>query len=209
MLTPAEALSRPPRRRPKYPATPETDAILRRHYDSRARGRIDQLARRIGWPAWVVQRRAQELGLTRSMDRRVWSEDERKNLERWAGRKSLRWIARKLRRTPASVQAQARTMDMHLRLREGYSMRDVAVALGVAVSDVRAWIDQGWLSVRARHRNGHANDAQVCDDAALLTFMANYRQAWRLDRVDPSWFWSLIEPGMARAIATAREACRA
>src|SRR5574341_962168 len=60
----------------KYVWTPERDQVLHERYDPKTRGAIAALARAIGWPSWVLKKRAAALGLTRALDRKDRTEQE-------------------------------------------------------------------------------------------------------------------------------------
>lgn len=47
----------------KYRWTPQLDELLRSRYDSHVRGRAREIAAQIGWPDWVIKRRAAALGI--------------------------------------------------------------------------------------------------------------------------------------------------
>jgi hypothetical protein len=190
-----------------YVATPAADALLREEYSSR-RGVPAQLAARLRWPVWRVKRRASELGLTSPpVDRKPWTSAEEAFLEKHAGERLVGWMARKLRRGVTSVALKLKRMKLSRRIREGYTMRDLELCLGVDHREISRWVREGRLQAGRRH-GGQApafdRDAWTFTDDAVLEFIATNPTGFRLSRVDQVWFLGLLEPVLGRTVAELR-----
>lgn len=178
----------------KYVWTPERDALLRARYDGR-RFCGNKTAAALGWPKWVITKRAQELGLCRPVEnRRPWTPQEERFLEDHAGTRLAAWIARQLGRTTTSVVMKVKHERLRLRIREGYTMRDLEMCFGVDHHAIERWLREGRLRGRRRYENGAARDAWVFRDEDLRAFVYNHPTAFDLRRVDQTWFLDLVTP---------------
>ena len=83
----------------KYIWTPERDRILREGYDGKVRGRAAEIGRDLGWPTWVIKKRAQQLGLCYPAQRQDWTEDEERFVFLHAGSRTALWMAKRLKRS--------------------------------------------------------------------------------------------------------------
>lgn len=174
----------------KYVWTPERDEILRANYDSRVRGRVRALAARLSFPGWAIRVRATVLGLTRMSPRaRAWTPEEDAVLDKWAGRRSVKWIADRLPgRTLTAVVGRFKRREIS-RAIEGYTARSLAFAMGVDNRIVNRWVREGLLKPNQRGvmREAHWNFTH----GAVRTFVRNNPTAFRLDKVDQVWFMDL------------------
>ena len=117
----------------KYIWLPQHDAFMRAHYHGglHQRGRvISALMRQTGFPRWYIKRQACRLGLTMRPDRRPWTQQELDTLNDLLGKVSTATIAKRLRRTEASVVMKIKGLGHSRRVREGYTMRDLEECLG-------------------------------------------------------------------------------
>lgn len=182
-------------KRTLYIWTPERDAIMRERYDGR-KGCGVALAELFGFPRWVVNRRAVDLGLTQHpKDRRPWTPEEERFLEANAGVRLLRWIAKKLGRSVASVGMKLKHNHISCRIRDGYTLRDLEVCFGVDHKTAERWLSQGRLTARRRHGGtapAFARDAWRVTESEIRRFVRENPNAFRLDRVDQLWFLGLV-----------------
>ena len=194
---------RPKHRRKKttYPITEAVEAILRERYDSNIRGRRQEIADVLGWPAPAVGRAARQLGLSRPWpkDRREWTADEVAFVRRWAGKRSPKWMAHRMERGPTSIVLKIRRLGLSRRVRDGYSAHDLAPLFGVDPKTVIRWIRLGWLAAK-RRGTAHPNDAYSVDQSDLLPFIRAHRGEIDLRKVDQDWFLDIVlgqqcEPG--------------
>lgn len=120
-------------------------------------------------------------------------------LRRHAGARPIGWIARKLKRSCASVSNKIKSLHISIaRERDGYTLRELTLCFGVDHNAIRRWIRRGWLC--GRRRNGlHAPafdlDPWVFTDADVAAFLAAHPTAYELRRVDQAWFLGFIAPG--------------
>jgi hypothetical protein len=177
-----------------YVWTPERDQVLRERYDSRTRGAIATLARGIGWPPWVIKKRARTLGLTHSVDRKDWSEPETTFLWEHGGTRAALWIAKQLGRSETSVVLRFKRMKISRRVREGYTLRELTLCFGTDHHVIERWVREGKLADK-RRETARARDPWAVTDADLLTFVSDHPLAFRLDKVDQTWFMDLITSG--------------
>lgn len=192
----------------KYLWTPERDAVLRNRYDSRVKGRAAEIAAALGWPGWVIKKRAQSLGLAAPAHRRDWTDEEEKFLFDHAGERSDQWIARKLGRSLTSVVMKFKHMKISRRVRSGYTLRELELCFGADHRAIERWVSDGKLRA---HRRGtartHTGDIWSFSDEAVLEFIQSCPMDFRLDRVDQFWFMDLIlNSGLVKkALEAARE----
>lgn len=175
----------------KYQWTPERDAYLRAQYSSLERHCGDRIGRIWGWPAWVVRRRATELGLTQptwTSTRKAWTADEDRLLTKYAGSRHPNWIARRLQRSLTSVVVRMKRQGLS-RLPDGYSLLQVAAGFGVERGSVERWHRQGWLPHHFQLQDGQPYRFTEAD---LLAFIHGHRTAFDLRKVDAMWFLSLV-----------------
>lgn len=186
-----------PNPRKRFVWTAELDALLVSAY-RRARNReelsrsLSALQLRAGFTRVVILTRAVHLGLSFAR-RRLWTEEETALLESCAGRYSPASIARKLRRTFASVKAKAKELELSVRVSEGYSQADLAELLGASPTSIRRWCHSGWLPLIAGR----------IPEAAVARFLRLHPHEYQLRRVDEAWFKGLLFPAFNSADAGA------
>lgn len=181
-------------RQKKYNWTPERDALLRRRYDGKIKHRARELARILGWPSWVIKKRAAALGLAYSVDRRDYTMEEVAFVEEWTSARSSKWIARRLKRTETSVMLKQKRMGLSRRVRDGYTVGALSECFGVDHHSVDRWIREGQLRAKRRgtERAGKQGDIYKITDADVKAFVRHHPTAFRLDKVDQVWFLDLI-----------------
>jgi len=161
----------------KYVWRPEYDDYLKGHYYGGLNRRFQILNRMIcetGLPRWYIKRRAARLGLTMHQDRRPWTAAEEEIIERLVGRVSALTIAKRLKRTEASVVLKIKRMGLSRRVRDGYTMRDLEDCLGEGHKKIQRWIDNGWLRNRlqgTQRHTGNGRDIHRFREADILDFM--------------------------------------
>jgi len=180
-----------------YKWTPERDAIMRRDYDPRVRGRSQEIADRLGWPVWVIRHRAALLGLTHSDDRRRWTEEEERFIEENAGSRRVPWMARQLGRSQTSVIVKMTRMRLSRAVREGYTLRDLELCFGADHRAIERWAREGKLAVRKRdyETGAHRSRPWAVSHRAVREFVVNHPMEFELWRVDQLWFMDLVLGG--------------
>jgi hypothetical protein len=117
----------------KYVWRPEYDEYLKAHYYGGLNRRfqvLNRMIRETGLPRWYIKRRAAALGLTMHQDKRPWTPGEEEVLERLLGKVGALTIAKRLKRTEASVVLKIKRFGASRRVRSGYTMRDLEECLG-------------------------------------------------------------------------------
>lgn len=180
--------------RKKYVWTPEKDAYLRQHYDGKIYGRAAKIAAKWGWPKWAIKKRAAQLALCYPADRRDWTAEEEAFLEVHTGRRTVVWMARKLKRSDTSVVLKLKRMGISRRYREGFTVADLSVCFGVDHHTVDRWIDKGFLRARRRGTNW-THDAHVVTENDIVRFVRERPMEFRLDKVDQLFFMDLVIGG--------------
>lgn len=177
-----------------YDWTSERDALVRSRYDSRVRGRAAEIARSLGWPVWVVKKRARELCLLGPRARwQDWTSSEVAFLETHAGTRHVHWIAQKLKRSETSVILKLKRLHISRRIREGYNMRDLELCLGLDHRKIEALVASGKLDAE---REGRVHGQPwLFTHGAVRNFVRRYPNDFRLDRVDQLWFLDLVFRG--------------
>lgn len=135
------------RARRAYQWTPELQAELRRAYGLRKMQRavaLDVLERRTGWPRRAFWDEAIRLGLSRASKRRWTPEEDALLLDR-IGEMPVSKIAALLKRNAGSVARRARHLSVSLRIRNGFSVAELAETFGVPAPRVRGWMAHGLL----------------------------------------------------------------
>jgi hypothetical protein len=134
-------------KRRAYSWTPELHSELRRAYSLRKVQRaaaIDALERCTGWPRRAFWEEAIRLGLGRST-KRAWTAAEDALLLDSIGEMPIGTIASAMRRNIGSVSMRAKRLSLSRRLKNGYSVADLAEMFGVLAPRVRQWIAHGLL----------------------------------------------------------------
>src|SRR5208283_4730935 len=126
--------------------TGEVEALIREQYDTRVRGRAAEIAAQLGWPKWAVNRLARTLGLAKHYAaERKWKSEEMAYLYRWNGKRSARWIAKKIGRSETSIILKFKRMGLSRAVREGYTQRELARCFGVDDHVVARWVRLKWI----------------------------------------------------------------
>lgn len=175
----------------KYFWTEERDQMLRERYDGKVKHRAREIAESWGWPVWCIKKRAQQLGLSYSVERKAWTKDEEKILLDLIGNRTVPWVAKKLHRSTSSVVLKLKRMHISRRFRAGYTLRDLQLCFGTNHNVIERWVREGWLVIKRRGTN-RPHDAWLVTDADILRFIQNHPMAFRLDKVDQLWFMDLI-----------------
>ncbi|MBW3671478.1 MAG: hypothetical protein KY432_07370 [Acidobacteria bacterium] len=182
----------------KYEWTPERDQILREEYDGTIKGRAAEIGQRLGFPGWVVRKRASLLGLTRPADRREWTEQETAFLGDHAGTRTVRWIAKRLERSDASVVLKLKRLGISRAIRDGtYTLRELEECFGVDHHSIDRWIARGLLK-GSRRGTDRPNDTWSFTDEQILAFIIENPTTFDLRKVDQLWFMDLLTSPEAR-----------
>lgn len=178
----------------KYVWTPERDAIIRKDYDGRIKGRAAQVAQRLSWPTWVIKKRAGLLGLCYPADHRNWTKKEESFLTWHAGHRTVNWMSTQLKRSLSSITLKLKRMKISRAIRNGYMLRDLEACFGIDHHQIDHWVEKGWLKVRTLSKGVKGSKWQVKEDQ-ILTFIQEHPTTFRLDKVDQLWFMDLITDG--------------
>jgi hypothetical protein len=172
-------------------------------YDSRVRGRAAQIGRVLGWPAYVIKQRAQQLGIARPRPdtRRDWTPDEEAALERYAGKRTSHWIAKHLKRSVTSIVVKLKRMRLS-RCPEGLNQQGVADAFGCSRDTVEAWLRKGWLQASYPARTN--GERYGITDADLVAFIRGHRTAFDLRSVNQPWFLDLVLGDVAAVVVSTK-----
>lgn len=186
--------------------TPERDAFLRDRYDPRVKGRVNEIAAALRVPKWVVSRRAGDLGLRKPRgETRAWTPADDRFLESHAGTRLVGWMAKQLDRTPTAVAVRLKRLRISRRIREGYTLRDLQLCLGVDHRPILGWVRSGKLEARHRYSGelepSFNRDAWHFTDEGVLRFLLGHPTAYELARVDQDWFLGLVrDPAVIRPV---------
>lgn len=192
----------------KYVWTEERDQLLRDQYDSRIKGRAQAIADQLGWPKWVIVKRAAVLGLTQHpADRREWTRKEVDVLETWARSWHVNRLAKRLGRSIASVVLKLKRLKIRRRVRSGYTMRMLEACFGTDHHVIERWVREGMLRWAPRNPDAPPKGPWQIAEAEVLRFIREHPMAFRLDKVDQEWFMGLvIGAGLGSAARTGRPA---
>ena len=128
-------------------------------------------------------------------ERRPWTAAEEEIIERLVGKASALTIAKRLKRTEASVVLKIKRMGLSRRVRNGYTMRDLEECAGESHKKIQRWIEHGWLRDRLQgtHRhNGNGRDIHRFREADILDFIRRHPEELNLGKVDSIWFLDLV-----------------
>lgn len=192
-------------KRPRWVWTEGRIAYVREHYRS-DRGVPPKVAKALGFPRHVVSKKAAELGITRDLDKRRWTEAEESFLMEHAGTRTLQWMAKRLGRTLASVALKIKREHLSRRVSEGYTLRELELCFGVSHRVIRAWVEQGRLRQKKRGIYFGAREAWAVTDGDLLRFVLEHPTAFDLHRVDQHWFMGLVRGSVEKAMRRAEAA---
>jgi len=182
----------------KYVWRPEYDEYLKAHYYGGLNRRfqvLNRMIRETRLPRWYIKKRAARLGLTMHQDKRLWTMAEEAIVEHLVGKVSALTIAKRLKRTEASVVLKIKRMGLSRRVRNGYTMRDLEECLGEDHRKIQRWIENGWLRDRLQgtHRhNGNGCDIHRFQEKDILTFLKQHPREITLGRVDQIWFLDVL-----------------
>ena len=187
--------------------TEQMDRYLRERYDGRVRGRVGEIAGVLGVTHETTKYRAERLGLTRpdKRNRRMWTEEEKAFLLRWAGERTPWWMARQLKRSRSSVVEKMRRENLRTRIQSGYTQKELMECFGTSATMLRRWERLGMLSVQ-RGSEAIGLRAWRVSEEAVLEFVQRYPMELDLGRVDQFWFMDLILDGGLVKKALAAEA---
>jgi hypothetical protein len=135
------------------------------------------MIRETGLPRWYIKKRAAALGLTMHPDKRPWTAAEQEILERLLGRVSALTVARRLRRTEASLALKIKRLGVSRRVRSGYTMRELEECLGEGHYKIQAWIANGWLRDTlqgTRRHDGNGRDIHRFREKDILEILSNF-----------------------------------
>ena len=128
-------------------------------------------------------------------DRRPWTIAEEAIVERLVGKVSALTIAKRLKRSEASVALKIKRMGLSRRVRNGYTMRDLEDCLGESHKKIQRWIENGWLRDRlqgTQRNNGNGRDIHRFRESAILDFIRRHPEELNLGKVDSIWFLDLV-----------------
>jgi hypothetical protein len=179
-----------------YPQRDDIDNAVREGYmHATAKGAIKALAQRIGRPAWWVQKRAAQLGVSRTNQTRLdsWSAAELALLEEFAPC-TVPVIVRKLRdaghwRTATAVAVKLKRLHLERENPDRWSATALAPMLGVNPSTVADWIERRGLPAT---REGAGRGRMMIDRKPLRAWICAHPRYIDLRRVDQTWFMDLI-----------------
>ena len=180
-----------------YQQRDDIDMAVREGYiHAKEKGAIKALAARIGRPPWWVQKRAAQLGVTRTNNTRVdaWTPAEVDIVEQYAAA-GLDVIAKKLRlagfkRTPTAIAVQIKRRKIDRTDPDRWSATQLGPLFGVNASTVSDWIERRGLP--AKKSGDGIRAAMLCHRRDLRKWIAANPQHVDLRRVDQAWFWDLM-----------------
>ena len=175
----------------KWVHTEASDAFIREKYNVRVLGRAAEVAAELGWPKWVISKRAQVLGLTYPHDSRAWSKKDVDFLLDWVGDRDVHWIARKLERSLTSVVLKLKRLRISRRVSQGYTLRSLCLCFGTDHHVVDRWVREGKIRVTYGIAAG-ANRRWKVPEVEVVRFVREHPMAFRLDKVDQPWFLDLF-----------------
>jgi hypothetical protein len=180
-----------------YTQRDDIDMAVREGYiHAKEKGAIKALAARIGRPAWWVQKRAAQLGVTRTNTTRVdaWTPAELDIVEQYSAA-GLDVIAKKLRiagfkRTPTAIAVIMKRRQIDRTDPDRWSATQLAPLFGVNPSTVTDWIERRGLP--AKKSGDGIRAALLCHRRDLRKWMAANPRFVDLRRVDQAWFWDVM-----------------
>lgn len=206
-------------KRSKWVPTPKIDALITEAWQDpvlhgKAAGKW--VAEKIGWPVWMVKRRARILGLVRRQKKApTWSTYEISILEKF-GWMSAQRIVMKLaamcgtRRTESAVILKRKRLLLFRGTFDGYSAQTLGQLFGVDVHKVTRWIRRGVLKAERRTREalgsaiyfsgtGAEKDTYFIPRQAVYEFVLGYPDEIDLCKVEKMWFLEMITNGKITA----------
>lgn len=157
-------------------------------YDG-SKARTDELALRLGVSSRVVMRWAKEVGKHGFS----WSQEEIDFLEKNFCKMSSEDIARRLGRTIASIRGKMQRMSLFRAGRNGYTMQDIMLGLGVTDHHkVERWISLGWLKGKKLSIDDYParQSPWIFTDKAIREFILTHPDQINPRKLDQeSWLW--------------------
>lgn len=180
-----------------YTQRDDIDMAVREGYiHAKEKGAIKALAERIGRPAWWVQKRAAQLGVTRTNTTRVdaWTPAELDIVEQYAAA-GLDVIAKKLRtagfkRTPTAIAVQIKRRLIDRTDPDRWSATQLGPLFGVNPSTVADWIERRGLPAKKSGEGIRA--ALLCHRRDLRRWIRDNPRFVDLRRIDQAWFWDVM-----------------
>jgi hypothetical protein len=176
------------RRRQKYVWTPAHDAALRRAYRSKNKVGLNQalteIVRRTSWPRYILQNRAQALGL-RMWTCERWEPAELEALRELAGTIPSYKIAKRMGRSQHSVCNKIFQLGLESRVVEGFSVNELCPLFGVHHLKVEIWMGRGWLLL---------DDDDRVTYASVARFVWDHMEEYRFAACDEWWLKTMLKP---------------
>lgn len=180
-----------------YPPCEQIDQAIREGYiHATEKGAIKALAARVGRPAWWVQKRGAQLGVTRTNRTRLgsWTSEELALLEEFAHLEHTA-ICRKLKaagfkRTPTAVEVKLKRLQLDREDPDRWSATAVAPFLGVNPATIADWVERRGLP--AKRETWGPNGRLMIDRKKLRNWVASNSNFIDLRRVDQPWFKELM-----------------
>lgn len=147
---------------------------------------LDRVQRRAGWPRYALKCEAIRLGICTRDHRRQWTAAEVAFVGEMAGKVSLKRIAKELGRSVESVESKTEDLKLSRKIRDGYSVSDLAEMLGVHRAKAEGWMRRGLMG-RMREVSGYR-----ASENHVVAFLRRYREEYDLRRVDQGWFTSVV-----------------
>lgn len=193
----------PPQTGRACPWTAEDDRLLREGYNAPHGASLTTLAATLRRSRNAIKQRASRLGLSTPRTTRQWTPEEERFLLHQSGTLRLPLLAKRLKRSCASIAKKCQALHLRTRHHEGYTLSDLTSCFGTSEHTIREWVRQGKLQVEYRGTS-RAHDAWAVTDDALLHFIEHYPMAFRLKSVDQLWFLDLLFDNriIRRALAT-------
>jgi hypothetical protein len=111
------------------------------------------------------------------------------------GRASALTIAKRLKRTEASVVLKITRMGISRRVRYGYTMRDLEECLGEDHRKLQWWIENGWLRdplQDTRRHDDNGRDIHRFREKEILEYLRRHPEEIDVGKVDAIWFLDLV-----------------
>lgn len=180
--------------RPRIQWTPEDDDELRRVYSISSASRAAVALEKLATAKHISRRRCWEraclMGLSRADGRgRRWTQAEDENLRAYAGRLTVRRIARVLGRTDYSVIARMDHLELSARVRDrGYTRGELSDRMGLDRDGLRKLLENWPMTT-----NLIGNFANA--DVQLWIF--EHLEELELRRMDQSWLKRILKEAAA------------
>lgn len=131
--------------------TPEERETIRLQYDG-TREVAERLALQVGVSYYAVRGQARQMGLAKHHERSLWTEDEENLLEDLIGKFAPTTIAKRMKRSPASVVSKAKRMGLMRQFRDGwYTKSEAGEILGLNHLRLQRYIDSGVIKASSHY----------------------------------------------------------